>query len=97
MVAILEPDQQRYEDDFDICDDLDVTNLIIRDTTSHDILTKRQEKLLGVFLLDKQQWAIDVMLMANMRLVVSMAKRYTRFCGNLEITDLIQEGFFWTS
>jgi len=55
-----------------------------------ELLTKEQEIELGRKVQAGDDDARDHMIRANLRLVVSVAKRYTKF--NVSLSDLIQEG-----
>lgn len=70
----------------------DSMKMYLREINQIPLLTLEQEKELGLAILDGDQKAKDKLVEHNLRLVVSIAKRY-QGCG-LSIMDLIQEGSF---
>lgn len=69
---------------------MDSISKYLKEIGQTDLLTKEQEIELGRLVQQGDQKARDHMIRANLRLVVSVAKRYTKF--NVSLSDLIQEG-----
>lgn len=80
------PDDQSYLDD--IADDS--VRLYLREIGKIPLLTAEEELALAKRVVDGEKEAKDKMAEANMRLVVSIAKRYVG--RGLDLLDLIQEG-----
>lgn len=59
---------------------------------SYPLLTAQQERILAQQVEEGDPLAKETLIMSNMRLVVSIAKKYTD--RGLPLTDLIQEGYF---
>lgn len=76
------------------CTNFDITDCILRDMSSHDVLTRSKEKELGPYILRKEQWAVDALIVANFKLIISTVKRYQGRCGDFQLVDLIQAGYF---
>ena len=70
----------------------DSMKLYLKEINQIPLLTFEQEKELGLAILEGDKSAKDKLVEHNLRLVVSIAKRY-QGCG-LSIMDLIQEGSF---
>ena len=56
---------------------------------SHKLLTKEQEVALAKRIENGDELARQIMIESNLRLAISIAKKYARYGGSLE--DLIQE------
>lgn len=59
-----------------------------------DVLDASEEKRLAKLIKIGDENALETMCNHNLRLVISIAKKYVRFSGNMVIDDLIQEGYF---
>jgi RNA polymerase primary sigma factor len=70
--------------------DLDSVSLYLKQISNIPLLTAEEEKELGLRIADGDKKAMDKLVSHNLRLVVSIAKRY-RGCG-IPLLDLIQEG-----
>ena len=70
----------------------DSMKMYLKEINQIPLLTFEQEKELGLAILEGDKKAQDKLVEHNLRLVVSIAKRY-QGCG-LSIMDLIQEGSF---
>ena len=70
----------------------DSMKMYLKEINQIPLLTFEQEKELGLAILEGDKKAQDKLVEHNLRLVVSIAKRY-QGCG-LNIMDLIQEGSF---
>ena len=70
--------------------DLDSVSLYLKQISNIPLLTAEEEKELGLKIADGDKKAVDKLVSHNLRLVVSIAKRY-RGCG-IPLLDLIQEG-----
>ena len=69
---------------------IDSVELFMRDIGKTPLLTAAQETVLAKRIEQGDQTATDAMVAANLRLVVSIAKRYRN--QGLPFMDLIQEG-----
>lgn len=58
------------------------------------VLKAHEEKELARKIKDNDTEALEKLCNHNIRLVISVAKRYVRFSGNMVIDDLVQEGYF---
>ena len=70
--------------------DLDSVSLYLKQISNIPLLTAEEEKELGLKIADGDKKAMDKLVSHNLRLVVSIAKRY-RGCG-IPLLDLVQEG-----
>lgn len=99
----VEPDLLDLEDEEEISDeDLEITaenvdvfaddsvRLYLREIGKIPLLTQEEEQELALKVVEGDKKAKDKMVEANMRLVVSIAKRYSG--RGLDLLDLIQEG-----
>ena len=100
-VAVDEEDAEAVEDEADdkpIEDDIQYADLTGVDTVrdylkmigSIPLLSAEQEQKLAELAAQGDQQAIDTLVTSNLRLVVSIAKRYVGF--GIQLMDLIQEG-----
>jgi RNA polymerase primary sigma factor len=62
----------------------------LRDVSRHELITPEQEKELGRLAQEGDQDAIQKLARANLRFVISVAKKYQN--RGVSLTDLIQEG-----
>jgi RNA polymerase primary sigma factor len=68
----------------------DAVKLYLRDISAYPLLTQEEEQELGYKILDGDTRAKDKLVQHNLKLVVSIAKKY---CGcGISFLDLIQEG-----
>lgn len=70
--------------------DLDSVSLYLKQISAIPLLSAEEEKELGLRIAAGDKKAVDELVSHNLRLVVSIAKRY-RGCG-IALLDLIQEG-----
>lgn len=70
--------------------DLDSVSLYLKQISAIPLLSAEEEKALGIRIAEGDKKAADELVLHNLRLVVSIAKRY-RGCG-ISLLDLIQEG-----
>ncbi|MEE8147076.1 MAG: sigma factor, partial [Longimicrobiales bacterium] len=62
----------------------------LRDVSRHELITPDREKELGARALQGEVEAIQELARANLRFVISVAKKYQN--RGVSLTDLIQEG-----
>jgi RNA polymerase primary sigma factor len=86
----IEPELQgiNLEDSGNHCED--IVKTFLREIGQYPLLTKEQEAVLGENILIGDRQAINTMVEHNLRLVISVAKKYTNH--GLDFLDLIQEG-----
>ena len=77
-------------DDVDVSDDDDNIRVYLKKIGSVPLLTHEQEIELAIRIQENDKKAIDQLIEANLRLVVSIAKRYIG--RGMEFLDLIEEG-----
>jgi RNA polymerase primary sigma factor len=70
----------------------DSIQMYLRDIGKYDLLTGNQEKELAKRIETGDEEAKNILARANLRLVVSIAKKYANRSSNLTLLDLIQEG-----
>ena len=99
MEDVLELTEEDILDAFEIEDDEeldysgiveDSTRFYLKEISKIPLLTFEEERALANKIATGDEEAVDTMVMHNLRLVVSIAKKYTG-CG-LSLLDLIQEG-----
>lgn len=62
----------------------------LRDVSRHELITPEEEKRLGAMAQEGDEEAIQALAKANLRFVISVAKKYQN--RGVSLTDLIQEG-----
>ena len=62
----------------------------LRDVSRHELITAEMEKILGARAQNGDQQAVQELAKANLRFVISVAKKYQN--RGVSLTDLIQEG-----
>ena len=91
-----EEEQEEKETDFDYTklelSDVDNVKLYLREIGSNKLLTADEERELGKRISMGDEEAKKKLAESNLRLVVSIAKKYNGNAGSLTILDLIQEG-----
>ncbi len=70
----------------------DSIQMYLRDIGKYDLLTASQERDLAKRIETGDEEAKNILARANLRLVVSIAKKYANRSSNLTLLDLIQEG-----
>ena len=70
----------------------DAVQMYLREIGKTPLLTKQEERDLAKRLAQGDESARQKLMKANLRLVVSIAKRYANRTPNLSILDLVQEG-----
>jgi len=70
----------------------DAVQMYLREIGKTPLLTKQEERELAKRLAQGDEEARQKLMKANLRLVVSIAKRYANRSPNLSILDLVQEG-----
>ena len=70
----------------------DVVQMYLKEIGKTPLLTGKEEKELAKRIVQGDEEARQQLIKANLRLVVSIAKRYVYRTPNLSISDLIQEG-----
>ena len=73
-----------------IKEDIDIFNLYINEISNVSRLTEEQERKLIILMMKGYVRARDILIESNLRLVVSIAKRYVN--NGISLQDLIQEG-----
>ena len=84
--------KETYQDEIYYCDEAvtDSVKLYFHDINKIRLLTPEEEQELGYRILEGDQTAVDALIEHNLKLVVSIAKKYSD-CG-LSLMDLVQEG-----
>lgn len=92
MINDIEINEFDNEDKFeeDNSTNIDDIRIYLSDISKIPLLTKEQEQELGYRILNNDEEAKRLMTESNLRLVVSVAKKYTN--RGLSLLDLIQEG-----
>jgi len=70
----------------------DSIQMYLREIGQYPLLTAQQERELAKRILDEDEEARNLLARANLRLVVSIAKKYVGRSPDLTLLDLIQEG-----
>ena len=70
----------------------DPVSLYLQQAGERELLTKEEEQELGIAAKNGDQKARDRLICSNLRLVVSIARKYSRVTRSLSLLDLIQEG-----
>ena len=89
--APLEEDHELFQEDNTELFIEDSIKVYLKEIGSIPLLTKEQEVTLFQYIEQGQAWAKEKMIASNLRLVVSVVKRYLRGSG-MSMLDLIQEG-----
>lgn len=95
LIDAMEPEEEPDEDDDAQAEaawsgDTDPLRRYLRDIGIHPLLTREEEQALAERIKNGDRKAFDTMVQCNLRLVVSIAKRYSRY--NIPLMDLIGEG-----
>ena len=88
----LELDKKRKKEPWEEDDHSDPVQLYLKEIGSINLLTKDEEVDLSKRILQGDEGAKKKLAEANLRLVVSIAKKYVGRSPNLTLLDLIQEG-----
>jgi RNA polymerase primary sigma factor len=88
----LEIDKKRKKEPWEEDDHSDPVQLYLKEIGSINLLTKDEEVDLSKRILQGDEGAKKKLAEANLRLVVSIAKKYVGRSPNLTLLDLIQEG-----
>lgn len=88
----LELDKKRKKEPWEEDDHSDPVQLYLKEIGSINLLTKDEEVELSKRILQGDEGAKKKLAEANLRLVVSIAKKYVGRSPNLTLLDLIQEG-----
>jgi RNA polymerase primary sigma factor len=88
----LEDDEDLYEEDMNIPNELltDGIKMYLQAIGQYDLLSKEEEFYWAVRAAEGDAYAREVLINSNLRLVVSIAKKYVK--RGLDFLDLIQEG-----
>jgi len=70
----------------------DVVQIYLKEIGQTPLLNRKEEKVLAKKVMEGDEEARQKLIKANLRLVVSLAKRYANRSPHLSILDLIQEG-----
>lgn len=70
----------------------DSIQIYLKEIGTHDLITAEEEKRLAKRVEEDDDEAKKILAQANLRLVVSIAKKYANKTPNLTFLDLIQEG-----
>lgn len=70
----------------------DSIQMYLREIGQYPLLTKKEEQELAKRIAEKDEEAKNLLARANLRLVVSIAKKYVGRSSDLTLLDLIQEG-----
>lgn len=76
--------------DTEVDGDIDAFKIYLNEISGIPVLTKDEEIELSKRILQNDNQAKDMMIMSNLKLVISIAKRYSN--RGLPITDLVEEG-----
>ena len=95
LIDAMEPEEEPDEDgdaqeEASWSEDTDSVRRYLRDIGIHPLLTREEEQALAERIKNGDRKAFDTMVECNLRLVVSIAKRYSRY--NIPLMDLIGEG-----
>ena len=83
--------EEAFDENIELYDGMDSIKSYIYEITRLPLLTLEQEQELGLRILQKDKQAIDTLVEHNLRLVISIAKKYANI-GGMTLLDLIQEG-----
>jgi RNA polymerase primary sigma factor len=93
LIDISETGEKAKEEDIGLESDLpDAVQLYLKEIGKTPLLTKDEERELAKRSEKGDEEARQKLIKANLRLVVSIAKRYVNRSPNLSILDLVQEG-----
>ncbi len=70
--------------------DLDITTSYLKEVARHELLTRDEEFALAKRVLKRDKTAFDELIRRNLRLVISIAKKYVK--RGIPLLDLVQEG-----
>lgn len=87
-----EEEEELFEEEIFIPNELltDGIKMYLQTIGQHDLLTKEQEQMWAERAAEGDEYAREMLINSNLRLVVSIAKRYAK--RGLDFLDLIQEG-----
>ena len=92
LIDVVEKDEEVEAIDFGESDLPDAVQVYLKEIGKTALLTAQEEKTLAKKMEQGDHEARQQLMRANLRLVVSIAKRYAHRSHNLGILDLIQEG-----
>ena len=72
----------------------DSTGVYLNEIGRYDLLSRKEEQVLGKHSNNNNEKIRDQMVLANLRLVVNVAKKYMKKNSNMSLMDLVQEGTF---
>lgn len=87
---IVDEEEERILDRIQNIDDLGIIRQYLDESTKTPLLTHQEEIILAKRKEQGDNDAVDILIKANLRLVVSIAKAYTK--GNYGLIDSIQDG-----
>ncbi|NLE07473.1 MAG: sigma-70 family RNA polymerase sigma factor [Parcubacteria group bacterium] len=86
--AVVSKDKDQFKD----VTSYDSIQMYLKEIGQHPLITGAQEKELAKRILNGDDEARNILAKANLRLVVSIAKKYANRSSDLTLLDLIQEG-----
>ncbi|MEK7635229.1 MAG: sigma-70 family RNA polymerase sigma factor [Patescibacteria group bacterium] len=89
---LLEESAAKVKDHFKDGASYDSIQMYLKEIGQHSLISGAQEKELAKRILDGDAEARNILARANLRLVVSIAKKYVGRSSDLTLLDLIQEG-----
>jgi RNA polymerase primary sigma factor len=89
MLEAIEPDEKKLKGESSAYDSIQI---YLREIGQFPLLSTAEERALAKRVMEKDEEAINLLARANLRLVVSIAKKYANRSPDLTLLDLIQEG-----